>query len=210
MAISRDEIEREKKRLPRGSGRFGKLRVGGRDLRDRGDRRRGADLTRGPRGGRARSASTRRRHRRRLRRSPGGAQARAHAGRRHARRPPELPPVPAARLPGRDRRAVAGGDRPPAKRSFDLCDEPCGPGERRVVPRYAPRSGSTLSHQRIGLHRGGCLGVPIERSSVEPHKVPFGGVVRSIRQVRVERPAERSGSDADVRHFRRPPMLIVS
>ena len=50
------------------------------------------------------------RRRRRLRRPASGAEARPAARRRHAHRPAELPPLPAAGLPGRRRRALARGD----------------------------------------------------------------------------------------------------
>ena len=52
----------------------------------------------------------------------GGLQAAREAatGRRrhHARRPAQLPPLPAAHLPGRDRRPVAGRDRHPLRAVF--------------------------------------------------------------------------------------------
>ena len=52
-----------------------------------------------------------RHRRRRLRRTPGCARVAAGARGDHAHRPAQLPPVPAADLPGRDRRAVAGRGR---------------------------------------------------------------------------------------------------
>ena len=71
------------------------------------------------------------RRRRRLRRAPGGARASPRAGRGDARRPPELPPLPAARLPGRDRRALAGRDRDAAARGPQAAGERPRPARPR-------------------------------------------------------------------------------
>ena len=56
-------------------------------------------------------------------------------GRRHARRPAELPPLPAARVPGGDRRAVAGRDRPPLRAISSASATP-----RSCSPRHRLRS----------------------------------------------------------------------
>jgi hypothetical protein len=59
----------------------------------------------------------RRHRRRRLRRAVRGAQARPGSrGRSHAHRPAQLPPLPAAALPGRHGRPLAGRHRPAAPR----------------------------------------------------------------------------------------------
>ena len=63
------------------------------------------------------------RRRRRLRRTAGRARAAPGAGRGHPGRPAELHALPAARLPGRDRRARAGRDRDAAAL------DPQAPGE---------------------------------------------------------------------------------
>ena len=87
------------------------------------------------------SPAPRRRHRRRLRRPTGRAEARAPAGRGDAGRSAQLPPLPAARLPGGHGRDLAGRDLlpaaahlpPPAQRARR-------PGRGgRLRPRRAPR-----------------------------------------------------------------------
>ena len=62
------------------------------------------------------ATSSRRHHRGRVRRAEGSAQPGGRAGGRAAGGPAQLPPLPAAALPGGQRRPGAGGDRPPDPR----------------------------------------------------------------------------------------------
>src|SRR5579883_3588467 len=69
-------------------------------------RRRGATHVAPSGRGFPRRQAAHRRHRRRFRRTFGGASARPRARRGHAHRPPQLPPLPASPLSGRDRRPL--------------------------------------------------------------------------------------------------------
>ena len=83
----------------------------------------------------------------------GGLYAAAELGidpevRRHARRPPQLPPVPAAALPGRHGRPVAGRDRPAAP-----LDPAQAPATRPCCS--ARRSAIDLDRREVVLSDGG-------------------------------------------------------
>ena len=73
------------------------------------------------------------------------------AGRDHARRPAQLPPLPAARLPGRDRRAVAGRDRrSPLRARLQARPERARPARRgrRLRPRAPDRRAGAAAERR--------------------------------------------------------------
>ena len=108
----------------------------------------------------------------------GGLQAvnklRKHAGRGHADRPPQLPPLPAARLPGRHRRALGRGDRVAAARDLQARAQRAGAAGRgrRRRPRAARRLGAAADGGRAGdggplrhADRGGRLEVLLLRPS---------------------------------------------
>ena len=79
-------------------------------------------------------AAPRRRRRRWLRRAPGRPPPPARAGLDHPRRPAELHALPAARLPGRHRRALGGRDHEPA------AGDRQAPGERERRARRGRRA----------------------------------------------------------------------
>ena len=86
-----------------------------------------------------RSPAEGRRRRRRLRRPAGRGEARARARRHDAGRPPQLPPLPAADLPGGDRRAVARGGLLSAARDLQAAPQRARPagGGHGLRPRRA-------------------------------------------------------------------------
>ena len=108
----------------------------------------------------SRRAGWGRRRRRRFRRVAGRSQPRWCAGRDHARRPAQLPPLPAAPVPGRDRLAVAGGDRVTAARHLQEAEE----RPRAVGRRDGLRPGAQAGPAREAAQRRGARCDPVRHA----------------------------------------------
>ena len=163
--------------------------------------------------------SPRRRHRRRLRRRPRRQDARERAGRDHADRQEQPASVPAAALPGRDRRPVVGADRAGAARDVPQAAQ-CARAARRRRP-HRPRAAHGADDRRRGQgdpvrhadrrdRRHALLlrtrRVVADRSGdeVARRRAPRAHAdPRRVRDRRAERRPRRAGGVADVRGRRR-------
>ena len=126
---------------------------------------------------------------RRVRRAQRGPRAGARpAGDRHPRRPPQLPPVPAAAVPGRDRRHLARRHRPAAAL------DPASPAEH---DRPARRGG----RDRPGAARGPALGRRPDRLRHADRRHRRPPLLLRPRRMGAERP----GPQVDRRRARDPP-----